>query len=133
MPYTIQATNAVMAISEREYGTAQRIQFTQFTSCIGVLGVVNGEARGVHLSISDQNQDLFDAQAVEQVVALFPGAEQIKIIGQIALWTNPDNRVSAAYDQMVQELNVAQDQIYPMSDGVYGAEISEGELQLTFG
>lgn len=134
MPYTINQTNNVLNIAERQYGTGHEIKFTKFTSCIGVVGAVNGNqnARGVHLSISD-GTSLFDGGAVQQVTAIFVGATQIKILGQIAYWTNPANGVAAAYAQLVQALGVQPDDIYQLDDGVYGAEIDNGVLELTFG
>jgi hypothetical protein len=132
MPYTIQPAANVMAINERESGTANEIRFTRFTSCIGVLGVVGGQVRGVHLSISDQNQNLFDNAAVGQVVALFAGATQLKLIGQVAYWENPANGVATAYAGLVAQLSIPADDIYQLTDGVYGGKMDGADLEITY-
>lgn len=138
MPYTLNPAANAMAIAEREYGSAQNaIQFTAFTSCIGVVSMTGNVITGVHLSISDQNGQLFTDATVPLVMAAL-GADYTDafIIGRIAFWENPENGVSQAYDKLVQQVRAgAQLQnfnTYPLGDGTYGADIQQGRLSPTF-
>ncbi|MFC7331800.1 hypothetical protein [Rhodocista pekingensis] len=133
MPYVLAPGANAQAIAEREYASdPQQVMFTAFTSCIGVLSLRNGQVTGVHLSISAPDGSLFDNAAADQVVAAVGAWQQIKVIGQIAFWENPANGVSAAFAYLIQQLNVPQDDLYPLADGTYGGENDNGTLELTY-
>lgn len=57
-------------------------------------------------------------------------------VGQIAFWENPENGVSQAYAELVQQVRagaqLANFNTYPLGDGIYGADIQQGRLSPTF-
>ncbi|RDZ26592.1 hypothetical protein [Lysobacter silvisoli] len=137
MPYTINAGANALAIAEREWAAAANvaavngdtqptIQFTAFTSCIGIAArnVAATQVIGIHLSIYDGNT-IFTAADVPNVIAILTAqnydANNVFIIGQTSAW---EASVNAAYAALVAALPNAQ--IYTLGDGTYGAGISAG-------
>lgn len=133
MPYTLTPAQDTMAIAEREFGTASpQVQFTTFTSCVGVLSLRNGAVTGVHLSITAPDGTLFDDGAANQVAQIIGPWDQIKVIGRITYWENPANGVAAAFAHMLQILAVPPDNLYQLADGIYGGEDDNGTLEITY-
>ncbi|MGO4261390.1 hypothetical protein [Lysobacter sp. TAB13] len=131
MPYQINYTNQPLAIAECQYGSAnavpplqgQQIQptvkFTNFTSCIGVIGASNNGAQaiGIHLVIVDGAGNVFSAADVPTVTALLVGFQQnLCIVGQVGVW---QDNVGAAYAALAQALG--NPPILDNGDGLYGA------------
>ncbi|HET7230835.1 MAG TPA: hypothetical protein VFJ16_12575 [Longimicrobium sp.] len=133
MPYVLNQAANVMAIAECEWGTAGTIQFTQFTSCIGVLAKVAGanNVTGIHLVLIDGNGNSFSAADVPTVTGVLAAQgydnTTCTIIGQISAW---QASAPGAYDALVAALN--NPQTYPLADGTYGATITNGAIELTF-
>ncbi|WP_114392041.1 hypothetical protein [Oleisolibacter albus] len=133
MPYILTPAQDTMAIAEREFGTSSpQVQFTLFTSCIGVLSLRNGAVTGVHLSITAEDGTLFDDAAANQVAQIIGQWDQIKVIGRIDYWENPANGVTAAFNNMLQLLGVPPDNLYQLADGIYGGEDDGGTLEITY-
>jgi hypothetical protein len=125
-----QAAN-VMVIEEREWGTGQPIQFTKFTSCIGVLAKVAGQNQviGIHLSILDENGNVFTAAVVPQITGVLAGQgydnTTCQIFGMIDIW---ENELPAAYGALVAALNnPVQAQ---REDGTYQVAIVNGAIKI---
>lgn len=134
MPYTLQPAGNVMAIAECEYGTAQSIMFTRFTSCIGILAKVQNQDRviGIHLVLVDNNSNTFGAGDVPTVTGVLAGQNYdpatVMIIGRISYWQESAN---AAYTALTNALHPVE--TYQLGDGVYGADINaQHEIELTY-
>ena len=139
MPYTINAGAAPLAIAECEWAAAANvaptaggdtqptIQFTAFTSCIGIAAqnAAGTQVIGVHLAIYDAANNQFSAADVPTVVGILQGQNynpnSVFIIGETAVW---QASVQAAYNALIAALPNAQ--IYSLADGTYGAGISAG-------
>ncbi len=137
MPYTINAGAAPLAIAECEWAAAANvaatatgdtqptIQFTAFTSCIGIAArnLTGTQVIGVHLALYDANSNAFTAADVPTVTAILQGQNynpnQCFIIGETAVW---QASALAAYNALIAALPNAQ--IYSLADGTYGAGIS---------
>ncbi|MEW6734679.1 MAG: hypothetical protein AB1489_25365 [Acidobacteriota bacterium] len=134
MPYTLNQAANVMQIAECEWGVAQTIQFTRFTSCIGVLAKVTGvnSVIGIHLVLIDGQGNQFTAGDVATVTQVLNAqnydANTVLIIGQIAVWQESAN---AAYNALVTALNPQE--TYPLANGTYGATVTAGgQIELTY-
>lgn len=134
MPYSLSPARNAMAIAECEFSAAQTIQFTPFSSCIGVLARVQNQLHvvGIHLVLVDAQGNHFSANDVQTVVQTLTAANydlnNVLIIGQIAYW---EKSAPAAYQALVQAL--APRDTYPLSDGIYGATVDQnGDIELTF-
>lgn len=133
MPYVLAQAANNMAIAECEWGNAGTIQFTRFTSCVGVLAKVAGADNviGIHLVMVDANGNTFGAADVPLVTQVLTAQgydnTTCMIIGQIAYWTQSNN---AAYTALVNALN--NPDTFQLDDGVYGATITEGAIELTY-
>ncbi|WP_310620708.1 hypothetical protein [Flexibacterium corallicola] len=143
MPYTLTPAANTMAIAEREYGTAaNQIQFTAFTSCIGVAVRIGNDVRGVHLTISGADgTTLFSPDIVPDVMAVLENNyTEAFIIGQIQYWEAQENGVSLAYADLVTAVSAvvvggavgANFTTYPLADGTYGAEVLGGHFSPTY-
>lgn len=133
MPYVLTQAANVMAIDECEFGTAGTIQFTKFTSCIGILAKVTGanQVIGIHLVLINTAGDQFSMADVlhvqQRLTALNYDNTTCMIIGQVAVWERSNQQ---AYNALVAGLN--NPKIYPFGDGVYGATISGGAIEITY-
>jgi hypothetical protein len=133
MPYVLAQAANNMAIAECEWGNAGTIQFTRFTSCLGVLAKVAGANNviGIHLVMVDGNGNTFSAADVPTVTAVLAAQgydnTTCMIIGQIAYWTRSNG---AAYTALLNALN--NPQTYQFGDGVYGATIAAGAIEITY-
>lgn len=136
MPYHIVQAPDVLAIPEEQFGVAQTIQFTKFTSCIGVLAKVKGanQVIGIHLVMVGLDGSFNDG-GVNAVMAVLNANNYDPttaiILGQIAYWQTPSNGVSASYQQLVNQLRPVQ--TYQLADGYYGATVdANGDIELTY-
>jgi len=131
MPYILNNTLLPMAIAEREIGNADEIQFTAFTSCIGVVVLLGGNLTAVHLALTAADGGAFNAAAAAVVLAALPaGYTSSIVIGSIALWENPDNGANVGYAALIAGL--VNSTLYPLADGTYGAEIDGGVITPTY-
>lgn len=134
MPYTLNQAANVMAIAEREWGVAQTIQFTPFTSCIGVLAKVKGQIQviGVHLGLYDGQSNPFTAEVVTLIKSVLTNRNYdpatVIIIGQIAVW---EKSAAVPYQTLLTTLSPVN--TYPLANGTYGATINtDGQIELTY-
>lgn len=124
MPYTLTQAANVQAIAECEYGTAQSIMFTKFTSCLGILAKVQGQDQviGIHLVLVDSNSNTFGAGDVATVTGVLAGQNYdpatVIIIGKISFW---EASAGPAYNALVTALQPTA--TYQFADGTYGAQI----------
>jgi hypothetical protein len=85
--YTLSDASDPKAIKEKEVGTGQIIQFTTFTSCIGVIGKKSdGTLVGIHLVRVGADDKAFQKNDVPTVKARLSGLSNITIIGQTDFW-----------------------------------------------
>jgi hypothetical protein len=134
--YNIIETAAPLTIAEREYAIGPTVQFTQFTSCIGILSKIKGQDNliGIHLSIFDQHDNKFEVQTAEKVQQLLQinncDESTTIIIGQISAWERSNN---VPFKSLIYLLNVPEERQYSLDDGNYGGTIDEGTIGLTYG
>jgi len=92
MSYELKLASNVREIKECEYGVAETIQFTKFTSCIGVIAKVKdrSEVIGIHLVLIDPSDNPFsedDVPTVKNVLKSYGiDKAKTKVIGQIDFW-----------------------------------------------
>ncbi|MFK3648465.1 hypothetical protein ACI2IY_08480 [Lysobacter enzymogenes] len=145
MPYAIEFSNTPLAIPERCWGSADNvppqgddtqstIQFTPFTSCIGVCARNDAGSRiiGIHLSVADDQGNVFavnDVPTVAQILASWGyNPASVFVIGQIAVW---QESVPQAYQALLATLG--NPPVYSYGDGQYGAGLdTNGALVPTY-
>lgn len=140
MPYAFTAAANPMVINEQEYGIAQSIQFTTFTSCIGVVAKIMGQDQliGFHLVIVGTGDTRFDDTAANRIVTIanannYDPNSPVYIIGGISNWTSDSNHVSGAYNTLIQAIkpNGAVTN-FQYGDGIFGTTINQGAMELTY-
>lgn len=133
---SLKAAADVMAIAEREVGSGDgEIQFTGFSSCIGVVVRENNKVRGVHLAVVKPDGTPFSKEDAVKVLASLGTYTEAFIFGQIGVWTNPENLVSDAYEILEDGVksNISEGGLYnyyELGQGVYGAEIDPDDSNL---
>jgi hypothetical protein len=146
MPYTIKKTSNPLGIEERECASGPVIQFTTFTSCIGVIAKKGGALTAVHLSVLDEHGNIFgeSAEDVDNVLnSVLPQqpqkADAVTVFGCIDYWRNSESpQVRAAFGKLTGTLKdkVGKDvELYHQSkknDGTYGAKIGGSGILITF-
>jgi hypothetical protein len=146
MPYTIKETTNASKIEERECASDSEIKFSNFTSCIGVIARKGDKLTGVHLSVYDDQGNIFgeDAQDVDRVLKLVlpkppQKADAVTVFGCIDFWRNSESdKVRAAFGKLTGTLKdkVGKDvELYHQSnkkDGEYGAKIGGTGIIITF-
>jgi hypothetical protein len=135
MPYNFEPAANVLDIRERQHATAAQIQFSAFTSCIGVIAKNGPMLTAVHLVMVAPDGTRFNRVTATRVIhEILPDQyECVKIIGCIAWWTNPANEVLSAFDTLrgqIRSLELVQ--LYPFAAGTYGADAIGAEIELTF-
>lgn len=136
MPYTIEFSNTPLAIPERTWAQAENVppvdgdtqptvQFTAFSSCIGICARNETGSRviGIHLSVADDQGNVFAVNNVPQVSEILqswgyaPGS--VFVIGQVAVW---EQSAQQAYQALLATLG--QPQVYSYGDGQYGGGLN---------
>jgi len=85
--YTLSDASDPKAIKEKEVGTGRTIQFTTFTSCIGVIGKKSdGTLVGIHLVRIGSDDKAFQKSDAQTVKDRLSGLSDITIIGQTEFW-----------------------------------------------
>lgn len=151
MEYQIDEASDAEKIKECEYARAARINFTPFTSCIGVIAKHAGEEKitAIHLvlvkskDVPDPNapnklineEAKFDKQAVGYTISCLPKEwKTAAIVGQTRIWEEGggSDEIKKAYQRLKQILN--KPIIIPTKneDGAvtYRAEIAGGTMKL---
>jgi len=124
MAYNFAPAGNVMAIAEQQYGTAQEVRFTQFTSCIGLLARAGNNVTGVHLVMVSADDTPFDNAAADAAVALLPAYTQVVVIGQTQMW---NDNLNGPYNYLLGLL--ANPVIIDVNDGIYGGRVEAGVFQ----
>jgi len=128
MTYTIVQTNNTENIAEKQWGQhPTQIMFTEFTSCIGVVvKTTAGNVWGLHLVITNDQNDFMTPDDMRSVVAQIPGGQQAFLIGHISIW---EDGVPQTYSILEAKINTyAQRNFYERNNGVYGGRIQNGNL-----
>ncbi|OKH89284.1 hypothetical protein [Thalassospira sp. TSL5-1] len=124
MAYIFTEADDPTQIAERQWGQADPIMFTTFTSCIGIMGIKDDQVIGVHLALMGTADELVTNANIDQAIALLDGAANPVIIGQIEIW---EDAVPAVYQHLVSTLHPVA--IYPRDDGTYGGRNNQGNVQ----
>ena len=135
MAYQFSLSANPLAIAEQEYATAATVQFTAFTSCIGVIAKKGPMLTGVHLVMTAPDGTLFNQNAATRLMYEVLGNQydRVCIIGCVDLWRNPQNNVLAAFqklESMIRSLQVVQ--TYNFAAGTYGATIDGNDIEITY-
>ena len=72
MPYVFTQATDTEAIAEREWGKADEIMFTAFTSCIGIMAIKDDQVIGVHLTLRDDTNAVTNAD-IDTAIGLLDG------------------------------------------------------------
>lgn len=140
MAYTIEFCNTPLAIPERRWGAADNVpaqgadtqptvQFTAFSSCIGICARNENGSKvvGVHLSVLDGAGHPFAASDAATVVAILRGWGYDRltafVIGQTSVW---QATAPAAYQALLTALG--QPKVYSYGDGRYGAGLNQANV-----
>lgn len=136
MMYHLTQTGAPLTIEEAEYAIGETVQFTKFTSCIGILSKIKGQQNlmGIHLVIVDQGGNKFNIVTAAQVRELLEiencDQSTTAIIGQISAWKAS---IRPAFERLVDLLDVPEERQYQLGDGSYGGKIGEnGTIEISY-
>ncbi|KUI98904.1 hypothetical protein [Vibrio sp. MEBiC08052] len=135
MSYTLTETSDVMKIKEQEYSSAGKVQFTAFTSCIGILAKKKdkSEVIGIHLVMMSKDEEWFDKTAAQTVKNCLTtenyDSSDVLLIGCLSLWES-DDRTKAGYAELKKLIQPTHE--YQLADGIYGGEIESGKVELTY-
>ena len=124
MPYNFNAAENSMIIEEMQYGTGERIQFSPFSSCLGVVGRNGTTVKGVHLVAVDAQGTEFNNEIATAVKDLLTGCDEWIFMGFVNDW------LSDYPDQMniIKSLPNQKNSVNG-GDGVYGAKAEFREFQ----
>jgi hypothetical protein len=121
MNYT-QNTIINSEIKENEWAISNKLKFSKFTSCIGVVGYnkkSNGVLFGIHLV--QATDDFFnddDAKKVAELVANHCEKGNVKLFGCLVAWEQ-----NSAYDKLKELLKkksyIVEEVNRPKDDGIY--------------
>lgn len=140
MPYTIEFCNTPLTIPERRWGQADNVppvdgdtqstvQFTAFSSCIGICARNENGARviGLHLSVTDDQGNVFAVNDVPQVSEILQtwgyDPNTAFVIGQTEVW---QESIPQAYQALLTSLGSPQ--AYSYGDGTYGAGLNPANV-----
>ena len=146
-----QAANT-MHIQEREYGTANTIQFGYFTSCIGVVSVVpNNKVMGVHLVTLGDRQDppeFVVPEDITRVIQLLEAQkydkQKTKVVGYVNYWNKlgedpAAKTVTTSLKRLLDSLGLTLKHPRVLdqgsttdSNGTFTARYSGGEVGISF-
>jgi hypothetical protein len=131
MAYELTQATQVLAIAEQEYGTANEVRFTRFTSCIGLLGVNGPNVTGVHLVAVSNQGTPFDQDVAADAVAALGAFTQVVILGTTNSWgTEPALSVPFAYLVGRLTQNGVPPSVWNFADGIYGGRVDNGTFQI---
>ncbi|OSQ36101.1 hypothetical protein TMES_18645 [Thalassospira mesophila] len=125
MAYIFTEAQNPLEVAEREWGKADPIMFTKFTSCIGIMGIKDGKVIGVHLTLMGTEDEWVTNANIDQAVALLDGATNPVVIGQIEIW---EDTVPGVYQHLLDTLHPVA--IYPKDDGIYGGQNDNGSVKI---
>lgn len=129
MPYTFSPAPDPMAVAEQAYSKDPTIQFTPFTSCIGLLAnykdINRNDVTAVHLVIVSDDATTFNEEAAKNAVALLEDYDQVVVIGATDIW---HDNVPLPYQYLLSLLN--QPIVVQRGDGIYAGRIDEGRFQV---
>lgn len=118
----IQNTIKDSKITENQWQISNRLNFSKFTSCIGLVGYnkkSNGVLFGIHLV--QATDDFFndeDAKKVTELAVKYCEKGKVKLFGCLAAWQD-----NPAYDKLKELLTkkefIVQEVTKPNDDGVY--------------
>ncbi|WP_339780734.1 hypothetical protein [uncultured Thalassospira sp.] len=125
MAYVFTEAQNPMKIAERQWGKADPVMFTAFTSCIGIMGIKDGKVIGVHLTLMGTEDEWVTNANIDEAVTLLDGAANPVVIGQIEMW---EDTVPGVYQHLLDTLHpVAQ---YARDDGTYGGANENGNVRI---
>lgn len=132
MCYTLKKATNNFAIAEQEYICEQnRIGFTKFDSCIGVVALThNNTLSAVHLVFWDKNDQSVDDQSemiVNQLKGILKNSKKVFVIGCIDIWRGNSKFF---YPQLVETFVAERNQIQT-DRGVVYAEIINSTIIFT--
>ncbi|KZB55546.1 hypothetical protein AUP42_03200 [Thalassospira lucentensis] len=126
MPYVFSQAANPLAIAECEYASAAEIRFSTFTSCIGIVGIRNGEVFGIHLPLAVD--DFVTNADIDAALVHCQGLAQTTITGVIGAWTSSRPTVYAYLVAQLGNPAIGVDH----DEGVYGARVNNGNLVLSY-
>ncbi|GGA24122.1 hypothetical protein [Okeania sp. KiyG1] len=86
MAYNFRQAENAMIIKEMEYGTGERIQFSPFSSCLGVVGRTGTNVTGIHLVEYDREGVRFNEEMATAVKTKLNGCAEWIFMGFVDDW-----------------------------------------------
>jgi hypothetical protein len=132
VPYKMSKASDPMNIAERQYASAATIQFTTFTSCIGVIAKEGGTLTAAHLVVSTGKDHVCNANDIAKVLGRLPKKpDAVTIVGCIDVWENQANGqvLVGAFQKLTGSFQERLKKDY-RRDGTYGAEIVDNEISV---
>lgn len=84
--YRLEKGNALW-LAEKKYATAEIIEFSKFTSCIGVVGRKGKELTGMHLVLPPEDTTEAEIMSVlKQINGILEGSQEVIIVGCSGIW-----------------------------------------------
>jgi len=123
MSFELTETALTDHIAEQQWGKAQRVGFTYFDSCLGLIGKSGGQVIGVHLVMVVDK--LFDDEAAALAASLVLGCSEVHVIGNVYMWE--DN--VPAFRTMAGLVGGAWTVKADRGSGTYGGRVQGGRLQ----
>jgi hypothetical protein len=125
-PYKLTETKNPLAIKEREYASAAVIQFTDFTSCIGVIAKEGSTLTAVHLvaASGEKRVHVFNTIDAVNVTGRLPkDPDAVTIVGYIDIWRNDEDngKLAAAFQKLTSSFKKLEIQ---QREGTLRAEIN---------
>lgn len=117
MPYNFNNAENAMIINEMECGTGEIIQFTPFTSCLGVVGRYGSTVTGIHLVAVDAQGTLFNDEMATAVKDKLTGCDEWIFMGFVDSWLSDYPTQMAIIQSLPNQKNSVNG-----DDGVYGAK-----------
>ncbi|KJE34939.1 hypothetical protein UF64_09495 [Thalassospira sp. HJ] len=123
MAFAYTEAQSAQAVAELQWAKADKIMFTKFTSCIGLMGIKDDQVIGVHLPLRDDHNAVTNDD-IDAAIALLDGVVNPVIIGAISAWKAS---ASDVFTHLVDTLNPVEQ--YPYGDGIYGGSVDDGRVQ----
>ncbi len=128
MSYTIKTAPNPLNIKEREKGSANKIAFSYFDSCIGIITKSGNTLSGIHLVMIDEKDKVFNEEDAQDVLKYVgTNYENSMIVGCISLWKSS---VYKGFSALTKGLKSVE---YDDRDsGYYSAEIINNQISIGY-
>lgn len=115
-------------IAEHQWARGPELKFTNFDSCIGVVGRQGNELTGVHLVCVGEQDVVFNDAVANQVIELLAGSEETAIFGFAEIWQSNFPEPYHKLTQMVPSPTIMNEDMDPPIR--YGVSVKNGRISV---